>query len=110
MLVAKIFRQTTHIPLQLCIGLKDVDILILLNSGAGGNFIHPDLASTLPNLIPLPKPLKAFNDDRTLNKKGTITYYVIVDILVNNHSMMIELMVAGIGQSTLILGFPWLQT
>ena len=63
-------------PLQLHINLKNINILALLNAGAGGNFIHPDLTSTLPNLILLLKPLKAFNIDRTLNKKGTITHYI----------------------------------
>ena len=76
--------------MQLHIGSKDIDVLTLLDSGAGGNFIHPNLTSTLPNLIPLPKLLKAFNIDRTLDKKETITNYIIVNILVNNQSMTIE--------------------
>ena len=90
---------------------KVADIHALLDSGARGNFIHPDLALTLS--IPqqrLPKPLKALNVDGTPNKKGTITHFIIVDILVNNRLMTLELMIAGIGQSSLILGFPWLQT
>ncbi len=108
-LVAKVLRQTIYVPLQFHIDSKDIDVLVLLNSGAGGNFIHPKLTSTLQSLIALPKPLQAFNIDGTLNKEGTITHIVEVDILVNDRPMTIELMVARIGWSTLILGFPWLQ-
>ena len=84
-LVAKVLRQTIYVPLQLIMKSKVTDIHALLDSGARGNFIHPDLALTLS--IPqkhLPKPLKALNVDGTPNKKGTITHFVILNILVNN--------------------------
>ena len=49
------------------------------------------LTTILQNLIPLPKPLQAFNVDGTLNEEGTITHYVSVDILINDQPMIIEL-------------------
>lgn len=71
--------------MPLTVGSQVVDILALLDSGAGGNFIHPKLAlSSKLAYKPLPNPIQAFNVDGTPNKEGTITHKVIVDILVNN--------------------------
>ncbi len=109
-LVAKVSRQTIYVPLKLLVGSKVIDILALLDSGAGGNFIHYDLAPTLQKLTLLKKPIEAFNVDGTPNKEGTITHYVTADILVNDLQMTLGLLVAGIGKISLILGFPWLQT
>ena len=110
-LVAKVLRQTIYVPLQLIVGSKVIDILDLLDSGAGGNFIHPKLAlSSKLSCQILPKPIQAFNVDGTPNKEGTITHIVTTNILVNSQMMTLELIVARIGRSTLILGFPWLQT
>ncbi len=96
--------------MKLLVGSKVIDILALLDSGAGGNFIHYDLASTLQKPTLLKKPIEAFNVDGTPNKEGTITHYVTADILVNDLQMTLGLLVAGIGKISLILGFPWLQT
>src|SRR6266567_1015557 len=109
-LVAKVSRQTIYVSLKLLVGSKVIDILALLDSGAGGNFIHHDLAPTIHNPTPLKKPIEAFNVDGTPNKEGMITHYVTADILVNNLQMTLGLLVAGIGKVSLILGFPWLQT
>jgi len=109
-LVAKVSRQTIYIPLKLFIGSKDFDILALLDSGAGGNFVHTDFAKSLQNLEPLAKPIQAFNVDGTLNTTGTITHSVAADVLVNDLHMMVNFLVTGLGRVTLILGYPWLQT
>ena len=102
-LVAKVSRQTIYIPLL--VGSKVIDILALLDSGAGGNFIHYDLAPTLQKPTLLKKPIEAFNVDGTPNKEGTITHYVTADILVNDLQMTLGLLVARIGKVSLILGF-----
>src|SRR5438309_7442474 len=109
-LVAKVSRQTIYVPLKLLVGSKVIDILTLLDSGAGGNFIHYDLAPTIQNLTPLKKLIEAFNVDGTPNKEGTITHYIIADILVNDLQMTLGLLVARIEKISLILGFSWLQT
>jgi len=112
-LVAKVSRQTIYIPLKLFIRSKDFDILTLLNSGAGGNFVHTNFAKSLQNLKPLKNPIKAFNIDGTLNKTGTITHSVAADVLVNElHClyMTVNFLVTGLRHITLILEYPWLQT
>jgi len=109
-LVAKVSRQTIYISLKLFIGSKDFDILTLLDSGAGGNFVHTNFAKSLQNLEPLAKPIQAFNVDGTLNTTGTITHSVAADVLVNDLHMMVNFLVTGLGRVTLILEYPWLQT
>src|SRR5438309_5619694 len=94
-LVVKVSRQTIYVPLKLLVGSKVINILALLDSGAGGNFIHYDLASTIQNPTPLKKPIEAFNVDGTPNKEGMIMHYVTTDILVNDLKMTLGLLVAG---------------
>jgi len=109
-LVAKVSRQTIYIPLKLYIRLKDFDILALLNSGAGGNFVHTNFVKSLQNLEPLETPITAYNVDGTLNTTETITHSVAADVLVNELHMMVNFLITGLGCVTLILGYPWLQT
>src|SRR5438270_11014273 len=109
-LVAKVSRQTIYIPLKLLVGSKVIDILALLDSGAGGNFIHYNLAPTLQKPTLLKKPIQAFNIDGTPNKEGMITHYITADILVNDLQMTLGLLIARIGKVFLILEFSWLQT
>ena len=47
--------------------------------------------------------------DGTENKRGTIKTYVNVDTEINGRKIPIELLVTGLGQEQIILGFPWLN-
>ena len=57
----------------------------------------------------LEKPLKVFNVDGTSNKRGTIKYFVQLDIMVNRQQEKIKLLMTRLGKQGIILGFPLLN-
>jgi len=44
-----------------------------------------------------------------LNKKGTISKYVEINVNINQRISNLRLMITGLGKQKIILGFPWLQ-
>jgi len=105
-LVAKVSRQSIYIPLKLFIGLKVINVLALLDSGAGGNFMDTTFTKDLTiSLFALDKPIKALNVDRIPNKEGMIINKVNSDILTNDLHMTIDFYVTGLGKVSVILGY-----
>ena len=51
----------------------------------------------------------AWNIDGTLNKTRTITSYVDLMVEIDRRTMDIQLLVTGLGNQKIILGFPWLN-
>ena len=51
----------------------------------------------------------ARNVDGTLNKTGTITSYVDLVAKIDGRTMDLQLLVTGLGNQKIILGFPWLS-
>ena len=51
----------------------------------------------------------ARNVDGTLNKTGTITSYVDLRVEIDGRIMDEQLLVTGLGNQRIILGFPWLN-
>ena len=89
---------------------KSVETLALIDSGAGGKFINRKYAERLGLPIrTLEKPIMARNVDGTLNKTGTITSYVDLVVKIDGQIMDIQLLVMGLGNQKIILGFPWLN-
>ena len=89
---------------------KTVETQTLINSGAGGNFLHHDFANKHRiNLLPLDTPIIPWNFNGTLNIGGKITHYVYVDILFDDQKIGTKLLVTNIGKNDLILGLPWLK-
>jgi len=82
----------------------------LIDSGAGGKFIDQNFAKAQGfKLTPLAEPIRVFNVDGTLNKKGTIKHYVNLKLTIHGRKKMTRLLVTGLGKQKIILGFPWLQ-
>ena len=52
----------------------------------------------------LEKPLQAYNIDGTENKRGTINYYVNLNLEINGRKMTTESLVTGLGKERIILG------
>ena len=103
-------ERTLHFPVKLLIGKQIVEMTTLIDSGATGNFIDLGLLS-LAN-IPLKKmsqPVRAFNVDGSLNKRGTIMWKASTRMLLSKEPENIELMVVGLGRHQIILGMPWLK-
>ena len=110
-LVAPDNERTLRFPVKLLIGKQTVETTALIDSGATGNFIDLGLLS-LAN-FPLKKmsqPVRAFNVDGSLNKRGTIMWKVSTRMLLSKEPENIELMVVGLGRHQVILGMPWLKT
>ena len=89
---------------------ESIETLALIDSGAGGKFINRKYVEQLGLPIQtLKKPIMARNVDGTLNKTGTITSYVDLVVKIDGRTMDIQLLVTGLGNQRIILGFPWLN-
>ena len=89
--------------------VESVETLGLIDSGAGGKFIDQNFAKRSGfNILKLDHPVRALNVDGTENKKGIITTYVNLDLVVNGRKTRERLFVTGLGRERIILGFPWL--
>ena len=113
-----IHAVTTHITvntISLPIEIKkseyeSVETLALIDSGARGKFINRKYAEQLGLPIQtLKRPIMARNVDGTLNKTRTITSYVDLTVKIDGRIMDIQLLVTGLGNQRIILGFPWLN-
>ena len=103
-----ISRNTLSIPITIATSGKTVETLVLIDSGAGGKFIDQNYAKNF-TVHKLDNPVKVFNVDGTENKRGTIKYYVDLEITVGKRKLNERLLVTGLGKQKIILGFPWLR-
>ena len=110
-ILANMMSQSICIPLTIDLSKTEIiETLALIDSGAGGIFIHTDYAEQLGlKQIPLDKSITARNVDGTPNKRGLMTHYVLININVGEKKLLIKAYVVGLGKESLILGFPWLQ-
>ena len=89
---------------------ESVKTLALIDSGAGGKFINWKYVEQLGLPIQtLKRLIMARNVDGTLNKTGTITSYVDLAVKIDGRIMDMQLLVTGLGNQRIILGFPWLN-
>ena len=107
----KIYANTISLPVTIkkneC---QNVETLALIDSGAGGQFIHQDYVEQLGLFTrPLKKAITARNVDGTSNKTGTINSYVDLTMEIDGKITDTWLLVTGLGSQRIILGFPWLN-
>jgi hypothetical protein len=57
----------------------------------------------------LDKPVKAYNVDRTENKRGMINAYINLEFKLGDRKFNKCFYVTGLGKQRIILGFPWLH-
>ena len=89
---------------------RNVETLALIDSGAGGQFIHQEYVEQLGlSTKPLKKAITARNIDGTPNRTGTINSYVNLTMEIDRKIMDTRLLVMGLGSQRIILGFPWLN-
>ena len=82
----------------------------LLDSRASGKFIDQDFAQDIhAEKKDLEKPIQVYNVDGTLNKRGTITQYVELELEIHKRKRKHRLLVTGLGNQQIILGFTWLK-
>jgi len=109
---ARIESNSLSIPIQISRKTENENVktLALIDSGAGGIFIDQNYARNSGlDIQQLEKLLKVFNVDGTSNKRGTIKYFIQLDIMVNGQQEKIKLLMTGLGKQRIILGFPWLN-
>ena len=57
----------------------------------------------------LEKLIKAFNMDRTKNKKGMIKFYIDLEFWIGHQKFKDQFYVTELGKQKIIPGFPWLH-
>src|SRR5277367_284784 len=109
--VANIDSHSVNVPMTISIDeRKSVETDSLLDSGAGGVFIDQDYARRWHlDIQMLDAPVKARNVDGTENKRGTIKSYVDLHFKIGDKDFMERFFLTGLGNQTVILGFPWLK-
>jgi Retroviral aspartyl protease len=112
--VAKIDKNTMNINISI-FGKslkkeKEVETTALLDTGAGGKFIDQNFVRNQKiEMKELKYPIEVFNVDRTPNKRGTITKYTWLDLMINRQTRTHNLLVTGLGKQKIILGYPWFK-
>ena len=102
--------NSLSIPVQVRDADKTVETFALIDSGAGGKFIDQNYVRRLGiKTQELEQPLIARNVDGTPNKKGKITSFVTLVLIINGRTKRTRLLVTGLGNQKIILGFPWLR-
>ena len=101
-------RNTLSIPIRARTSNQNVEILSLIDSGAGGTFIDQNFARNF-EIQQLDEPVKAYNVDGTENKKGTIKSYVDLEFYICDQKFKERLYVTGLGKQKIIFGLPWLS-
>ena len=110
-LLARIGAQSMNIPLPILCesqrNKKTVETQTLIDSGAGGDFLHQDFATKHRiDLLPLDTLIIPWNIDGMLNIGGKITHYIYIDILFDDWRIGGKLLVTNIRKNDLILGLP----
>ena len=91
-------------------GISKVDNKALIDSGSEGKFIDQNFAQSLGiKQMALEEPIKVFNVDGTWNKRGTITHYMELDLLIGEWIKKLRLYITGLGKQKVLLGFTWLR-
>lgn len=90
---------------------KKIQAYALLDSGATSSFIHPSFASKHGlKFEKLPNRITVTNADGTVNKQGTLTHFVKLQLEIGKHVSWQAFLVANIGHHNLIIGHNFLAT
>jgi len=82
----------------------------LIDSEAGGTFIDKKFPQqNRIALIPIEKPIQAFNIDGTKNNAGTIEHCTWLKIQMRKKKISTRFLATGLGKEKMILGLPWLK-
>jgi len=82
----------------------------LIDSGAGGTFIDKKFVQQNEiALIPIEKPIQAFNVDGTKNNAEMIEHCAWLKIQMGKKKISTRFRATGLGKEKMILGLPWLK-
>src|SRR5277367_5334668 len=89
---------------------KTVETSVLLDTGAGGLFMHPRYAKQHHiRLHKLRVPITPRNVDGTENLIGKITHSTWIQTKINGRLCLEQLLICNIGSSDIIFGLPWFK-
>ena len=102
--------KTLLVPTTLHLKRRQYAIEALLDSGASGQFIDPQLVDqyNLPK-YPLRNVIQTFNADGTKNASGTCTHFTKMHVEINGHQMTLFPRIVKLGTKRLFLGITWLM-
>jgi Retroviral aspartyl protease len=81
-----------------------------LDTGAGGKFIDQNFVRNQKiKTKKLKYLIEVLNVDETPNKRGTITKYTWLDLMINRQTWTHNLLVTGLGKQKIILGYLWFK-
>ena len=87
---------------------KGIKTQSMIDSGAGGTFIDQNYAKNFKTKL-LDQPIIAKSIDGTINKKGTIKFYVDLEFKIGSKNFKEQFYVTGLEKQRIILGLPWLR-
>jgi len=113
-LVANTNKKSFSVPLLVSGEGRNADkrfeMNTLIDSGAGGTFIDKKFAQQIGiALIPIEKPIQAFNMDGTKNNTEIIEHCAWLKIQMEKKKISTRFLATGLGKEKMILGLPWLK-
>ena len=109
-LVSSLDTRALRIPTTIRIDQQETPVKALIDTGADTSLISKKLVEQLQiPRNPINRPISARNADGTLMKDATITHSVTLPLRVGTETHPTKLLVATIGDESIILGHPWLQ-
>jgi hypothetical protein len=102
--------QTLLIPTTLYTKNDRHKIESLLDSGASGNFVNPEIVDKYKlKKYPLKQVKYTLNADGSRNAAGVCSHYVKMKIWINHKEMIVKPRIVSLGKHKLFLGITWLK-
>ena len=91
-------------------GNKIIQTNVLLNTGAGGMFMHQEYAKKHKIILhKLQWPITPQNVNGTENHAGKITHFTWIQTQINRWKCLEQLLISNIGSSDIIFRLPWFK-
>ena len=109
-IAGRIEQRSLFIPYMISSKGRNVEGSALADTGAKGKFIDRNFArrTGIPQKR-LPTPIICYNVDGTRNKSGLILNYCEIPLEIGGKTKTHKLYVTGLGNQSIILGYPWFQ-
>ena len=85
-------------------------IVALVDSGCSGSTINETFVKEnklLTHDVPIPIPV--YNANGTMNKGGSISKFTMVELVIDDHSERLPIIVTSLSTHAVFLGFDWLK-
>jgi len=101
-------RKSMNLRFYIHLKLKRAEALALIDSGATENFMNLEYTKYLQLPIKrLEEPRSLFNVDGTMNKSGSLQYYMDLQVQTGSQRTNLRFFLTDLGENKAILGYPW---